>query len=134
MYLLDNLRKLLFLLIIGLTTTAFSQNEANNDFPISGLMKVQKNENNEPKRYNYIEFKDDTYALMLDDRQLYVFQSIAKINDEYVLKQLTFGEKVLDENTDPTNMRLRIREIASNTYELSFIYSNRTERIILHKQ
>lgn len=134
MYLLDNLRKLLFLLIIGLTTTAFSQNEANNDFPISGLMKVQKNENNEPKRYNYIEFKDDTYALMLDDRQLYVFQSIAKINDEYVLKQLTFGEKVLDENSDPTNMRLRIREIASNTYELSFIYSNRTERIILHKQ
>lgn len=134
MYLLDNLRKLLFLLIIGLTTTAFSQNEANNDFPISGLMKVQKNENNDPKRYNYIEFKDDTYALMLDDRQLYVFQSIAKINDEYVLKQLTFGEKVLDENTDPTNMRLRIREIASNTYELSFIYSNRTERIILHKQ
>ncbi len=131
MYLLDGLKRLFFLLIIGFTSTAFSQNESIYNFPISGLMKVQKNEHNEPKRYNYIEFKDDTYALMLDEKQLYVFQAVEKMNDQYVLKQLTFGEHVLDENSDPTNMRLKIVELGTNTYELSFIYYNRTEKIIL---
>ncbi len=116
--------------------TAYSQtNSTEHPFPISGLFKVQKNELNEPKRYNYIDFKEDTYALMQDDKNLYVFQAIDKINDVYTLKQLTFGDHVLvDNGKEKTTIQLKIIQIEESQYELSFIFPNRTEKIILIKE
>lgn len=133
MQLLTSFKKILFLFSLCLTTLSFSQNEPTKfNFPIEGLMKVQKNENGEPKRYNYIDFKEDTYALMLDDKNLYVFQAINKIDDIYILKQLTFGDHILiDNGLEKTTIKLKIEQLNENKYELSFIFLNRTEKIII---
>ena len=135
MRLLNHFKNTLFLITFCFTTSAFAQTEVVKvNFPISGLMKVQKNEQNEPKRYNYIHFAEDTYALMLDQERLFTFQALAFTNDEYVLKQVSAGTTLMDENSDPTNIRLKINSMGGNKYELTFIFPNRTEKIILIKE
>ena len=133
---LKDIKNILFLIAFCLTTSVFAQNESTKiNFPISGLMKVQKNEQNEPKRYNYIDFKEDTYALMLDDENLFTFQAIALSNDEYVLKQLTYGAHRLEESeNEKTDIRLKIMSLGVDRYELSFIFPNRIEKLILIKE
>ena len=129
------IKKALFLLSICLATFSFSQNEpAKINFPIDGLMKVQKNENNEPKRYNYIDFKENTYALKQDEQELFVFEVIAFNNEEYVLKQLSYGNQTGDNNTEQVDIRVKLRELEVGKYEVTFLFPNRTEKIILIKE
>ena len=72
---------------------------------------------------------------MLDDENLFTFKAIALSNDEYVLKQLTYGAHLLEESeNEKTDIRLKIMSLGVDRYELSFIFPNRIEKLILIKE
>jgi|GEM_PF-5483903 len=111
-----------------------AQTDTSFDFPITGIYEVESNETNPSNRYNILEFKEDIYFLKMDEKELFSFKAIGLNDGLYSIQQLTYGDNVLDENSDkPTSFQIKIEEVNTNIYQVSFIFPNRTETIRIIK-
>lgn len=125
--------KILLLCTFPLITLA--QSDTNLNFPISGVFMVEPNESNPSSRYNILEFKENVFYLKMDEKELFSFKTIGLEGDLYLIQQLTYGDKVLDKNSDgPTTFKLKMEVENATTHRISFVFPNRTDDIQITKK